>query len=271
MSPASWIFLVVLGMVGLGSLLALNQRAFEIAKGLDRRWIFLMMLLAVAIPILGQLTFPETPTGLARAVFEEIEHMVRQSVEGQALELGWVRDNLCEEVDEAGYLRMTLKKTCFYTSIHPCRLGALVARGVGADLDRFNRYGYYMGAAFQIQDDVLNLVGDMARYGKEIGGDIAEGKRTLMLIHLLRACPDGTRERLREFLATPRRGRTATDVRWVFEQMQRHGSIEHARTTARVLAGAALREYGVVYGSLPASPDRDFLRDVILYMIERDL
>ena len=143
--------------------------------------------------------------------------------------------------------------------------------GVGADLDRFNRYGYYMGAAFQIQDDVLNLVGDMARYGKEIGGDIAEGKRTLMLIHLLRACPDGTRERLREFLATPRTGRTATDVRWVFEQMQRHGSIEHARTTARVLAGAALREYGVVYGSLPASPDRDFLRDVILYMIERDL
>jgi geranylgeranyl diphosphate synthase type II len=205
------------------------------------------------------------------AVFEEIEHMVRQSVEGQALELGWVRDNLCDEVDEAGYLRMTLKKTCFYTCIHPCRLGALVACGVGTDLDRFNRYGYYMGAAFQIQDDLLNLVGDMSRYGKEIGGDIAEGKRTLMLIHLLGACPRGTRARLREFLGTPRPLRTVADVRWVFEQMQRHGSIEHARSTARVLAGAALREFGVVYGGLPASPDRDFLRDVILYMIERDL
>jgi hypothetical protein len=75
MSPGSWIFVVVLAMVGLGSLLALNRRAFDIAKGLDRRWIFLMMLLAVAIPILGQLTFPETATGLAKAVFEEIEKL----------------------------------------------------------------------------------------------------------------------------------------------------------------------------------------------------
>ena len=208
---------------------------------------------------------------LTWAVFTEIEHMARQSVEGQALELGWVRDNLCDEVDEAGYLRMTLKKTCFYTCIHPCRLGALVACGVGTDLDRFNRYGYYMGAAFQIQDDILNLVGDMARYGKEIGGDIAEGKRTLMLIHLLGACSRRTRARLREFLGSPRPLRTAADVHWVFEQMQRHGSVEHARRTARVLAGAALREYGVVYGGLPASPERDFLRDVILYMVERDL
>ena len=45
-----------------------------------------------------------------------------------------------------------------------------------------------MGAAFQIQDDLLNLVGDEENYGKEIGGDIWEGKRTLMLIHLLSAC-----------------------------------------------------------------------------------
>jgi geranylgeranyl diphosphate synthase, type II len=204
-------------------------------------------------------------------VFEEIEHMVRQSVEGQALELGWVRDNLCEEIDEADYLRMILKKTCFYTCIHPCRLGALVAQGCGADLDRFNRYGYYMGAAFQIQDDMLNLVGDMARYGKEIGGDILEGKRTLMLIHLLQNCPNRTRKRLHEFLGVLRSQRTVSDARWVFGQMQRYGSIEHARSTARILAGAALREYAAVYGLLPPSDDRDFLRDVVLYMVERDL
>ena len=44
----------------------------------------------------------------------------------------------------------------------------------------------YLGTAFQIQDDLLNLIGDEQRYGKEIGGDLLEGKRTLMLIHLLR-------------------------------------------------------------------------------------
>ena len=43
------------------------------------------------------------------------------------------------------------------------------------DLDRFNEFGFFLGAAFQIQDDVLNLVGSRERYGKEIGGDLYEG------------------------------------------------------------------------------------------------
>ena len=52
------------------------------------------------------------------------------------------------------------------------------------DLEPFLRFGFFLGAAFQIQDDLLNLVAD-ERYGKERDGDIMEGKRTLMLIHLL--------------------------------------------------------------------------------------
>ena len=55
-----------------------------------------------------------------------------------------------------------------------------------ADLDPLVRFGFYLGAAFQIRDDLLNLIGDEAQYGKEILGDLYEGKRTLMLIHLLR-------------------------------------------------------------------------------------
>ncbi len=58
-------------------------------------------------------------------VFEEIEHMVSESVEGQALELGWVRDNACG-LSDGDYLRMILKKTCWYTCIHPCRIGGLI-------------------------------------------------------------------------------------------------------------------------------------------------
>ena len=81
---------------------------------------------------------------------------------------------------------MVLKKTCWYSFIHPCRIGALIATRDTANLDRFNRFGYYLGAAFQIQDDLLNLTGDQNRYGKEIAGDLLEGKRTLMLIHLLK-------------------------------------------------------------------------------------
>lgn len=207
---------------------------------------------------------------LAWRVFEEIEHMVRESVEGQALELGWVHDNACEMSDE-DYLRMILKKTCWYTCIHPCRIGALIGSGGAVDLERFNRFGYFMGAAFQIQDDLLNLVGDEVKYGKEIGGDIWEGKRTLVLIHTLNHASAREKVRIRRFLATARAERSPGDVAWVYELMHRYHSMEYARGCARQLAEAALDEFGVAYAGLPETPDKVFIHNIVLYMIERDL
>lgn len=203
-------------------------------------------------------------------VFEEIQHMVQQSVEGQAMELGWVRDNVCR-LSDADYLRMTLKKTCWYTCIHPCRIGALVATGGEVDPDRFNRFGYFMGAAFQIQDDLLNLLGERKRYGKEIGGDIWEGKRTLMLIHVLNAATDAERERMERFLAAPRTARSAKDVRWVYRLMDRYASMDYARACARDLAQGALEEFATAYADAEDGDDRRFIEAIVLYMIERDL
>lgn len=203
-------------------------------------------------------------------VFEEIEHMVRESVEGQALELGWVRDNACELSDE-DYLRMILKKTCWYTCIHPCRIGGLIGSGGAVDLDRFNRFGYFMGAAFQIQDDLLNLVGDEDKYGKEIGGDIWEGKRTQVLVHTLNHCGVREKARIRQFLGTPRAEREPRDVAWVYDLMHKYRSMEYARRCARQLAEAALGEFAAAYGGLPETPDKNFIYNIVLYMIERDL
>jgi len=214
------------------------------------------------LPLLG----PE----LTWRVFAEIEHMVRQSVEGQAMELGWVRDNQCD-LSEDDYLRMTLKKTCWYTCIHPCRIGALIATAGGCDLDGFNRFGYYMGAAFQIQDDLLNLTGDRAKYGKEIGGDIWEGKRTLMLIHVFNHASPAEKTRLSRFLSTPRTERSARDVRWVYRLMDKYGSIEYARAAARELAEGALREFQWAYRDALPGPHKDFLESIVLYMIQREL
>jgi geranylgeranyl diphosphate synthase type II len=203
-------------------------------------------------------------------VFTEIEHMVHESVEGQAMELGWVRDNVCDLSDD-DYLRMTLKKTCWYTCIHPCRIGALIGSAGAADLDRFNRFGYFMGAAFQIQDDLLNLAGDEAKYGKEIGGDIWEGKRTLVLIHTLNRCNTREKKRLQRFLATPRLDRSPEDVLRVYELMGKYKSMEYARASARQLAGAGLKEFVVAYGDLPDSEDKRLIANIVLYMVERDL
>ena len=74
-------------------------------------------------------------------VLGEVEHMVRESVEGQAMELGWMRDNEIDLVP-GDYLRMVLKKTCWYTCMHPIRIGAIIGTDGEIDPDRFNRFGF---------------------------------------------------------------------------------------------------------------------------------
>jgi geranylgeranyl diphosphate synthase type II len=206
---------------------------------------------------------------LSLRILEETERMARESAEGQALELGWRRDNVVD-VDESDYLLMVLKKTCWLATIHPSRIGSLIGGRGTIDPDRCIRFGFFLGAAFQIQDDLLNLEGDAAAYGKEIGGDIREGKRTLMLIHLFARTTDAERHRLRLMLARPRDARSEQDVAWVLERMQAYGCIAYARQVAHGLAGAARHEFADLYGQLPDSRDKRFLEALPAWVIERN-
>jgi geranylgeranyl diphosphate synthase, type II len=201
-------------------------------------------------------------------ILEETERMARESAEGQAFELGWRRDNVTT-VSEADYLLMVLKKTCWLGTIHPSRVGALIGARGAVDLDGFIRFGFFLGAAFQIQDDLLNLDGDIVAYGKELGGDIREGKRTLMLIHLLENCNKSQRARLCAILGQPRDKRTDEDVVWVRTCMDDYGSLDYARQVAHGLAGAAQYEFDHLYGHLPESRDKQFLRALPVWVIER--
>jgi geranylgeranyl diphosphate synthase type II len=205
---------------------------------------------------------------LAMRVLEETDRMARESAEGQALDLGWRRDN-ATHVSEADYLEMVLKKTCWLTTIHPSRVGALIGTGGAMDLDGFIRFGFLLGAAFQIQDDLLNLEGDATSYGKELGGDIYEGKRTLMLIRLFQEATTGERERLERLLGLPRVERPVSEVHWVRELMDRYDCIDYGRQVAHGLAGAALHEFSRLYGALPDSRDKQFIEALPSWVIER--
>lgn len=205
---------------------------------------------------------------VAMKIMEESERMAVASAEGQALELGWRKDNVID-LDEADYLRMVLKKTCWLATIFPVRVGALIGTRGAADLDSFMRFGFFLGATFQIQDDLLNLVADR-RYGKERDGDLWEGKRTLMLIRLFREFPPADRDRLTTIMLANRTERTAEDVAWIRAQMDRHGCIDYARRHAHWLAGVALHEYSVAFSHLPDSRDKRFIEEMVTWVVERN-
>lgn len=206
---------------------------------------------------------------ITEKIFLEVMHMATESVEGQAMELGWRKDNICSLKDE-DYLRMILKKTCWYTCIHPIRIGAIIGTHGAIDADSFNRLGYFMGTAFQIQDDILNLIAEEKKYGKEIGGDIFEGKRTLMLIHLFQHCTSAELKKIQHFLSIPIRERNKKTAGDILQMMHKYESIRYSKNIAKYMAGAAIKEFYTLFSGLPDSKDKAFIESIILYMINRD-
>ncbi len=204
---------------------------------------------------------------LAMRILEETDRMARESAEGQAMELGWRWEN-ATDLNDDDYLVMVLKKTCWLATIYPSRVGALIGSRDNVDLDSFIRFGFFLGAAFQIQDDLLNLTPD-ERYGKEQNGDLWEGKRTLMLIHLLRNSSPKQCERLVRILKLPRREKTPTQVGWMRQLMDEYDCIEYARKFAHGLAGAASHEYSLIYKDLPDSRDKQFIEGLVTWVFER--
>ena len=201
-------------------------------------------------------------------IYDEVNNLIVESVEGQAIELGWRKDNTCD-LTEADYLRMILKKTCWYTCMHPIRMGAIIGTKGKIDPSIFDRLGYFMGTSFQIQDDVLNLVGSEAEYGKEINGDIIEGKRTLMLIHLLQNANKHEKSTLKQFLSIPIKDRTESEAAKIHSWMVKYGSIDYAKRTSKYLAGGALKEFYTIFSKLKDSEDKALIENIILYMINR--
>jgi geranylgeranyl diphosphate synthase type II len=203
----------------------------------------------------------------ARHILAVTRRMARETAEGQALELGW-RDHDRRDLTAADYMTMAMKKTAWMSAIWPAQLGALIAGGGDVDPDRLVRFGFFLGTAFQIQDDLLNLVADTA-YGKERGGDLYEAKRTLMLIHALEVASGDDRRALDAFLGLGRDGRTPAMVADIADRLDRLGSIAHARAVASGLAGAALHEFGLAFGHLPPSRDKAFIAGLVPWVFER--
>jgi geranylgeranyl diphosphate synthase type II len=211
---------------------------------------------------------------LARRVSDEFLEMLTRTIEGQATELGWRADNVID-LEPSDYLALIAQKTCWYTTVWPLRIGALIGSADTAPLEALTRFGFYLGAAFQIRDDLLNLVGSADNYGKDLLGDIREGKRTLMLIHLLAAASAEERKAVVAFLAHAEQssadagGCPDVDAETVLAMMVRHGSLEFAFQFGQGIAATAYESFHDAFARVPPSGSRDFIEALVPYMLAR--
>ncbi len=217
-------------------------------------------------------------TRISRRVSDEFLEMLTRTIEGQATELGWRADNVVD-LQPTDYLELIAQKTCWYTTVWPLRAGALIGSAGTVPLEAMTRFGFYLGAAFQIRDDLLNLVGSEDRYGKELLGDIREGKRTLMLIHLLGSASPDERESVVAFLARAGKHRAPPDdetivdlhAESILDLMVRHGSLEFAFQFGQGVATAAYESFHEAFADVPPSAPRDFVEALIPYMLARSV
>ena len=172
----------------------------------------------------------EIGLGPSLRILQAVSRMTRESVEGQALELDWVKRRAWDVTDD-DYVRMVEQKTAWYSFITPLVVGGIAAGADRSCLDALTEFGRRLGIAFQIQDDVLSLRGEPEAFGKEIGGDLWEGKRTLMLLHMMRCATAVERLEVEEILALPqpsRGGRDRTpqrDLDAVFKRLVSDGEL----------------------------------------------
>lgn len=182
----------------------------------------------------GVLADDDLDDALKVRVLEELSTMTIRTIEGQALDLGWVRDERFDlTVDD--YLTMATLKTAHYSGAIPLACGAIIGGGAAAEVEGLRSFGLDCGLAFQLQDDLLNLVGDQEKQGKDFRSDITEGKRTLIMVHAL-ASPD-THDELVGILSAKTHD-PALLARAV-EIAEATGSITYARTLAHDLIDRA--------------------------------
>jgi geranylgeranyl diphosphate synthase type II len=212
-------------------------------------------------------------------ILMEFATMLNETTEGQQMELCWTTANKWD-IKEEDYFLMVTKKAAWYTCISPTRLGILLASRhgsksdskSGALLNQVIDYGTHLGISFQIVDDVLNLMGEESKYGKEILGDLFEGKRTLMLIHLLTHCDPVQKRRIVEILSKPRGKKNEEEVRLVFDAMLDVGSIDYAKRMAKRLSVRALSEFDDIASKYGVADGLAFqtTRSLVEYLTSRD-
>ncbi len=138
----------------------------------------------------------KAPASVLPAVLALFSDTAAQVCEGQQYDMDF--ENL-SQVPMEDYLKMIGLKTAVLIACS-AKMGALIAGASAEDADLLYKFGYDLGLAFQIADDWLDTYGDPAVFGKAIGGDIVNNKKSWLLTRALEK--DGT-ERLADAMTMP--------------------------------------------------------------------
>jgi geranylgeranyl diphosphate synthase type I len=191
-----------------------------------------------------------------------VEHVAERAYEitwGQAFEFNMWKRRIFTE-DEV--VRLLKCKTGALTRLST-EAGAIAGGAPQEQVNALANFGETVGIAFQIVDDILNVTGNVRDYGKEIGGDIREGKKTIIAAHLLGTASQSDQEIFRRLLG--RKKITRAGTKKAIELYEKYGSIAYAKARADSYLANAL----TALNTLPASDAREELGTIAHFLVSR--
>ncbi|WP_435097309.1 polyprenyl synthetase family protein [Halarchaeum sp. P4] len=211
----------------------------------------------------------DLPPETRLAVYEMLTYELNRTHLGQGMDIRWHNDDAVD-ITEAEYMEMSACKTgCLGRIVG--RLAALVT-GQSDETERaLAEFMETVCIAFQISDDVLDVEHSVdpestGEFGKAVGNDIKEGKKTLMVVHTVRNASDEDAARLTEILAAD--DTTDEEALEAIDIMQQYGSVEYARERALALVEESLDALHEV----PVDEEtRAELAAFAEYVVERDV
>jgi octaprenyl-diphosphate synthase len=165
------------------------------------------------------------------------------------------------ELSEDEYLEIVAAKTAALTAVS-CRLGALFAGADEATVEQMDGFGRDLGIAFQIADDLLDVLGDERTTGKSLGTDLEKQKPTLPVIRALELAKGNDRQAILDLVS-------GDDRRPVLlgPYLERYGAVEYTRKRATSFAHHARRRLE----SLTPGPSRDVLAAMTEFVVSRSM
>lgn len=180
--------------------------------------------------------------------------------EGQAFDKEFeIRNDV--SLDE--YFNMIDKKTGKLISVS-CELGALVGTDNESHITALRNYGSYLGRAFQIQDDLLDIVADENLLGKDVGSDLEENKKSFIILHAMENATGEGLEFLKKVLNEP--NISQDDVSKAIQLFKDIGTVDAARDHVKSEIDKAGKELKL----LPPSEERDYLNQFLVYIENRN-
>jgi geranylgeranyl diphosphate synthase type I len=205
--------------------------------------------------------FPTTELVEVGKLFAEY---ITKVAHGQSLD---VSNMFVKDANEKELLNILRYKTAEYTGVLPLLAGARLAGLTDVKrIEALKKYGLSLGWAFQIQDDILGTFGNQKELGKDVGGDIREGKITLLVLHLEKNGTAEQRSQMKNILGNPKA--TFEDIITIQKIMRDSGSLEYVTNLGWKHVRQGMRQTSVITKDKKL---KEILESLLYFMMERTL